>query len=300
MKRLARLGALAVLLSMLGFWAASAQSSIDLVAVDKVGWWTRRPAAQPADTGNFEVAAGVQGDESIAALRVLIHGEVTKATLVLAELDAPLSSVTPGKLQVCTTNVPWLVVDAGKWDDAPKADCGRSIELKREVDAGGTGSWRADVTSLLAAPSLSETSLMILPLADGSAVLPPTYYIKMSAHIEAEGTPDITTPAVKPVAVASPSSPSSPSRPAVSPSRPATPGITPSPAATAAPGPTPTPTSTVGTTPTSQPRRFAVASSHTPSKPWGKLVLLIPLAAIFGAAYAGAQRYVAERRLTIS
>jgi len=291
MKRLAQFTVLAFLLGMLGFWVASAQSSVELISVDKAGWWTRRPAAQPAGGGTFEVAAGVQGEESVAALRVLIHGEITKATLVLAELDAPLAPVNPGALQVCTTNVPWLYVDGGKYDDAPKPDCSHAIPLTRQADPTGVGSWTADVTPLLAVPALSETSLMIVPVIDKTAVVPPTYYIKMSARVVAEGTPDITSPAV----VAAPPPPAS--SPAATPTAPRPSA---SPAATPTATPAATPDTTATTTPTSQPRRFAPVSSHAPSKPWGKLVVLIPLAAIFGAAYVAAQRYATDRSLVKS
>jgi hypothetical protein len=283
MKRLARFSMLAALLAMMGWWAASAQSTVDLVAIDKAGWWTRRPAAQPVGPGNFEVAAGVQGEESIAALRVLIHGEITKATLVLAELDAPLAPVAPGALQVCTTSVPWLYVDGGAYADAPKADCSHAIPLTRQVDASGVGSWTADVTQPVGG-ARSETTLMILPVIDSTAVVPPTYFIKMSAHVAAEGTPDVKAPAV----VAAPP----PVSPAVN--RPSAPRPTATPAPTAA-APAAAPATTATTTPTSQPRRFAPVSSNAPSKPWGKLVLLIPLATIFGAAYTAAQRYATDR-----
>ena len=191
MRRFKRIAALAVLVGFVGLWAAFAQSVPDLTSVDKVGWWTRRPGAMPTgNPTNFEVAAGVQGDESMAALRVLIRGDVTKATLVMGEADAPFKDVTPGKLRVCTTSDPWLVVDGGAYADAPKPDCSDAVELTRTKDAAGNGSWAGDVTSMLAG-ARSEVTLMVVPSPDPAAVVPSTYYIKFLARVDAEGTPDV-------------------------------------------------------------------------------------------------------------
>ncbi|MEY2422706.1 MAG: hypothetical protein QOI95_2773 [Acidimicrobiaceae bacterium] len=283
MKRLKAAAALAVLLGFIGLWTAFAQSSTDLTLVDKVAWWTRRPAAQPTgNPTNFEVAAGLQGDESVAALRVLIRGDVTKATLVLGEADAPFKDVTPGKLRVCTTNVPWLVVDGGAFADAPAADCSNAVELTRVKDPAGNGSWSGDVTSMLSG-ARSEVTLMVVPSPDKGAVLPAPYWIKFLARVDAEGTPD-----------AQPSStPTPPTSPAVS-ATPAPPRAT-TPTGSLTPATTAPPTTVAVATEAAQPRRFAVASAAKSKKPWGKLALLIPLAALFAALYTGGRKYWAQR-----
>jgi hypothetical protein len=284
MTRLKRVAALAVLLGFAGLWSAFAQSSPDLTIVDKVAWWTKRPGAQPTgNPANFEVAAGVQGDESIAALRILIRGDVTKATLVMGEADAPFKDVTPGKLRVCTTNVPWLVVDGGAFADAPTPDCATAVELTRSKDPNGNGSWSGDVTKFLAGPR-SEVTLMVVPSPDKAAVLPPTYWIKFLARVDAEGTPD-AKPSSTPIAPASPAVTNAPSLPRVTaPTQSVTVATTAPPTTVAAP-----------VEAAAEPRRFAVTTAHHENKPWGKLFLLIPLAAIFAALYTGVRKLYEQR-----
>lgn len=286
MRRIKGSVALAVLLGIVGFWTAFAQSSPDLVSVDKVGWWTRRPGAMAYGNANlFEVAAGVQGDESVAALRVLIRGDITKATLTLAESDAPLAQINPGKLRVCTTSVPWLVTDGGAFADAPKADCSRAVELTRTADVNNVGAWTGDVTAMLAG-ARSETSLMVVPSPDPAAVVPPTYYIKLAARIDAEGTSDAPPPTTPPeVAPVIPSSGGGG-------------GATTLPHVTPATGTTATPvTAPAGgtTTPTTAPKRFALASAPKEVKHWGRLFWLLPLAAIGGALFTGGRKYWEQR-----
>jgi hypothetical protein len=285
MKRFKAMAALAVLLGFAGLWTAFAQSSADLTSVDKVGWWTRRVGAQPTgNPSNFEVAAGAQGDESIAALRILIKGDITKATLVMGEADAPFKDVTPGKLRVCTTSVPWLVVDGGAYADAPKPDCSGAVEMTRVKDPADNGSWSADVTKFVAG-ARSEVTLMVVPSPDPAAVLPAPYWIKFLARVDAEGTPDVQ-PASTPVAAPTvpPSHITSAPAPLVT-----TPtgSITPS---TVAPTPT-----TVATEAAAAPRRFTVATATHEKKPWGKLWVLVPLAAIGAALYTGGRKFWADR-----
>jgi len=287
MKKLKALVALAVLLGFVGLWTAFAQSAApSLTLVDKVGWWTRRPAALPTENpANFEVAEGVQGDESIAALRVLIRGDITRATLVLGEADAPFKDLEEGKLRVCTTAEPWIVVDGGKWDDAPTPDCGAAVELTRTADPAGNGSWAGDVTNYLAG-ARSEVTLMVLPSPDAAVPLPTTYWIKFLARVDAEGTPDLQPPAVPTV----PTAPLAnvPPAPALT-----TPAGTVTPATTAAP-----PTTVAAAAPpvAEPPKRFAVATPRkTPPKPWGKLFILVPLSAIGAALFTGGHKFWAQR-----
>src|SRR5439155_10184489 len=159
---LIRIALLGSIVASYGYWVADADPALQIADVSQVGWWTQRPGAQPVGEGKIEVASSVRGDESVAALRVLVRGEITKATVVLAETDAPLSSVSPGQVRVCTTEQPWLMVDGGKWADAPKADCGRGVELKRTSDPTGAAAWHGDSTSLLPGPR-SQGPMIIIP-----------------------------------------------------------------------------------------------------------------------------------------
>jgi hypothetical protein len=283
MKRFRLLAACAVLLGFVGLWTAFAAGTADLTLVDKVGWWTRRAGAQPTgNPANFEVAAGVQGDESVAALRVLIRGDVTHASLVLGEADAPLKDVVTPKLQVCTTSVPWLVVDGGAFTDAPKADCSGAVELTRTKDPAGNGSWAADVTKFLAG-ARSEVTLMVMPAPDSSAVLPPTWWVKFLARVDADGTPDLQPTTTPSTAVAPPAGNTATG-----------PRVT-APTGTAAPPATAPPTTAAPTQVAAEPRRFAVAAAHHENKPWGKLFVLVPLAAIAAGLVTGGRKYWAQR-----
>jgi hypothetical protein len=283
MKHLKPLAACVVLLGFVGLWTAFAAGTADLTLVDKVGWWTRRAGAQPTgNPANFEVAAGLQGDESVAALRVLIRGDVTKATLVMGEADAPFKDITTPKMQVCTTTVPWIVIDGGAYADAPKPDCSNAVELVRTKDPAGNGSWAADITRFLAG-ARSEVTLMVLPAPDASAVLPPTWWVKFLARVDAEGTPDVPPPTTPKVAVAPPSG-NTPTGPVVT-----------APAGTAAPTATAPPTTAPPAQVAAAPKRFAVASATHANKPWGKLFLLVPLAAIAAGLFTGGRKYWAQR-----
>jgi hypothetical protein len=295
MRVLKRIAILGVLLGFAGMWIAYAEGTTDIAVVDKIGWWTRRPGAQPEkNPNNFEVAAGVQGDESVAALRILIRGTITKATLVMGEADAPLSSITKGQLRVCTTSAPWLVVDGGAFADAPKPDCSHAVELKRTEDAAKIGSWSGDITSMLAG-ARSEVSLMVLTTPDASAVVPPDYYIKLAARIAAEGTPDVqpaSSPVTTPSGSAGNTGATTPrvTTPGRAPTSPTTP-------ATVAPN---TPVTTTAAPATQQataiPPRLTI-STKKEQKKWGKLVLLVPLAAIGAALYAVSRKFWEQRAL---
>lgn len=290
MRRIAHIALLGALLGFVGLWvAAFADTTTDIAVVDKLGWWTRRPGAMAyGNPNNFEVAAGAQGDESIAALRVLIRGTITKATLILAESDAPLASVNPGKLRVCTTSVPWLVVDGGAFAVAPKPDCSAAVELKRTTDAvSGVGTWSGDVTSMLAG-ARSEVTLMVVPSPDAAAVIPATYYIKLAGRVDAQGTPDApTSPLVSP-----------PPPPTVASVTPTAPRVTSPGAVVTAPAAT-TPTTAAAAaasaTPTSTPSRFKLAAQPKEHKHWGRLIWLLPLAAFFAFVYTAGQKLWAQR-----
>jgi hypothetical protein len=200
----------------------------------------------------------------------------------MGEADAPFKDITPGKLRVCTTNVPWIVVDGGAYADAPTPDCSNAVELTRTKDPAGNGSWAGDVTRFLAGVR-SEVTLMVVPSPDPAAVLPAPYWIKFLARVDAEGTPDTPTPT--PVTAAAPTPGAN---------TPAAPRVT-TPTGTPAPATTAPPTTAAPPAVAAPPRRFAVASASHQKKPWGKLFILLPLAAIAAAGYTGGRKYWEQR-----
>ncbi len=279
-------GLVGIMTLLLAFVAIEAHGADDLVKVGNVGWWSKRPAAQPtAGPTSFEVASGIDGDESVAALRLLIYGSVTKATLTITEAPNQATSISVPKLQVCPTDTPWVITTSpGAYADAPKPACDRvALPLTR----ASTGAWTADVTGLLSG-ARSEVSVMVVPAPDSTLPVPPTFFVQFATSlVSADGTLDSPlTPPTVPVAAPPAQSGGSANapRPAVTPAT-ATP-------ATATPATAPTPTTTAA--PPSRLGGVRVASTHKP-KQWGKLVWVLPLSALLALGYARLRRVLLER-----
>jgi hypothetical protein len=285
MKRFARAGLVALLVLLAASWVMDAFATVDITHVAAVGWWSKRPAAQPTPgTNSFEVASGVDGTESVAAMRIVITGAVTKGTLVLVEASNPLTFKP--KLQACPTDTPWVLsASPGKYADAPTPNCASPIALTRD----DKGTWTGDVTALLSGP-FSERSIMIVPAPDKSLPVPPTFFITFaSPRIDAEGTPDVpaaTTSAPAPVTIPAAVVPSGPSGPAP----PSRPPATVAPTTPAAPT-TVAPAAGAPVTPA----RFAVPQTAPKRKPWNKLVWILPLAALVSFGYTFGRKTLAER-----
>jgi hypothetical protein len=133
--------------------------------VTAVGWWSRRPGASPQPAGGFEVARGLGGPESVAAVRVSLSGPVERAVLVLGERDGLLHE--QATVRVCPAADGWSPANPGPFDQAPAADCARQVVLARNV---AQANWTADVTALL--PSGGSASLAVVPGPGGGAVDP--------------------------------------------------------------------------------------------------------------------------------
>jgi hypothetical protein len=227
----------------------------------------------------------------VAAIRVLIYGSVTKATLSISEAPNQATAVSVPKLQACPTSSPWQLPSSpgtpGAYADAPTPQCDQAtIPLARD----DKGTWTGDVTALLAGKR-SEMSLMVVPAPDKTLPVPPTFFVTLAtSRVAADGTPDVTQahvvpPPPPPAATPSVSAPTH--SPSITPSSPAATPITTTPATT----PTTEPTAT------SIPDRLGgtrVNSTHPP-KAWGKLLWIIPLSAIAAMAWARARRVIVER-----
>lgn len=134
-------------------------------AVTGVGWWTRRPGASAQPAGGFEVAVGLDGPESVAAVRVAVGGGLARVVLVLAEREGFLHE--QAVLRVCPAADGWSPANPGPFDRAPAADCSRQVALTRNAIQA---SWTADVSSLL--PPEGTASLAVLPVRGGLALDP--------------------------------------------------------------------------------------------------------------------------------
>jgi hypothetical protein len=151
-----------------------AQESLQTDVVE-VGWWSSRPTALAQPEKGFEVAAGPTGDaQSVAAIRLSIApGTVSSLEVRLHEASALGAEF--GILRVCTTTAPWTPANPGAFEQAPAPDCTAAVNLTRT----GDGFWIGDVASL--APSGGQVSLMIVPLYQPPVPVGPGMTVTISA-----------------------------------------------------------------------------------------------------------------------
>ena len=262
-----------------------------------VGWWTSQPGAAEAPENGFEVAAFAGEPVSVAALRFTVEGSPTSATLTLTEAEG--ATVTPATaLQACTTADPWEPEDPGAMADAPKADCTNGVDLTRDEAAK---TWSGDVGALLAGGSV-----MVVPgeTAGGGAPLDPGFRLQLTeAALAVTAAPDISgSPAFAEPSGGGGSSSFSPS--------PSSSGSFSTPAAPlgsvdAAPPPAPdagtTATTVAGGESSAEGEEVAFegfAEGAAPvggGKPWARLLLLVPLAAVGGLASVYGKKLLAQR-----
>lgn len=277
--------------------ALEANGASDVAKVDKANWWSKRPGAQPTPGAtSFEVASGPDGNESIAVVRVLVFGSVTKGTLVISEAANQTTAVSVPKIQACkTVGYTSLNTSPGPYASAPKPDCSTAVALKRD----DKGNWTGDVTPMLQ-NAVNESDIMVMPAEDKTLPIPPTFFVQFAtSRIEADGTPDATTTTSRPATTsavgASPSGRSStPSGPVSSPSR----VTTASPPTTAAPPPTTAPAPIAQPVPTrigGPPVNVAAKK-----KQWGKLAWIVPVSAAIALGWTFFRKYAIERNLVTS
>ena len=315
MRRLRLLVALVLVALLLAAPGAAGQSG-DTAVITEVGWWSQRPGAAPAPEGGFEVATGVGGDQSVAALAVTTAGSLQSATLVLDEVGGRAQD--SAALQVCPVTRDWVAANPGPFAEAPTFDCDAgSATLGRDAAAAR---WRGDVTSLLAA---GATGLMVVP-AGAAGPLPVTIGFEVrfaGARLEVEaaaevdeatpppsGTPtgdtsstDGGSPASSPpVGQADGSGSFNEASPSAGP--PAALAATPDPhpsdpvpaTEAAAPAVTESLAGGIGASPGALLPADLSAASHG-GAPWARLFALVPLCAAVGAGSAYGRRYVLAR-----
>lgn len=127
--------------------------------VSETGWWSRRAGATAIDDDGFEVAWGVQGAESVAAVR-LAPGAASGTTLLLLEEIGGFSQESAA-IDVCLADPDWEPANPGAFADQPDASCAGAVDAGR--DAAG-GQWVADITTLTAGAT-GEVSLALVPIA---------------------------------------------------------------------------------------------------------------------------------------
>ena len=257
-----------------------------------VGWWTQRPGAAPRTDGGIEVAASLRGDESVAAIRIdELPGGGTPTQLVLTE--AP-STTGIAALKACRATSAWEPADGGAFESQPTADCATAVE----VVSDGAGEWTVDL-----GPLLNGATADVVLLPDPPEVVPglpgigfTIAFTGIDVVTSSGAAPPLPAPVTTAVAVAPRPSPS-PS-PAASPVRPS-------------PVPAGVPTTVAGVgndgsggslgSPVAPgatvPALMFDLASNAEERPWGRLLLLVPLSVAAGFGAAAARNAARERGL---
>jgi len=291
------IGRLSVLVGVIAFVvvASATHAGASTASVIEVGWWTSEPGASPAPAGGFQVANGVQGPQSIAAIRMMKESDPGAVKLQLTPASGAVNADAGAALQICPIVADWKAANPGAAGDAPKYDCATKVDVTK--DAGGT--WSADVSALLSsAAEGAPVSMMVVPAPSAVGSVPVPFQINFSAAA-------VAAPAGTPAGAAQGSSPFSAPQPSSAPSvAGARPSITPStPHPVTAPAPA-APTNTTAppsTAPANQqasaPTVHIATAGRGRGKPWGRLLYLVPLSAIGGLAVALGRKVVSERGL---
>ena len=261
-----------------------------------VGWWTQRPGAAPLGGGQIELASSLRGEESVAAVRIdALPGGATPSRLVLTEAAAPTGDVA---FRACPATSPWEPADGGPFEARPTADCATAVDAV----ADGSGSWTIDLAPLLTDAGTADVVLVpnspeLLPGLGGLGFTVAFSGIDVAAASSATQAP---LPAPVTTAVAAPAVPTPSPSPAASPVRPS-------------PVPAGVPTTVLGvgndgsggslaapvapgaTVPSI---RFDLASDGE-QRPWGRLLLLVPLSAATGIAAAAVRNAELTRSLVL-
>ena len=264
--------------------------------VTAVGWWTDRVLAQEKGEGGIEVARTLDGD-SVAALTIESGGAVSSATITLTEVETGTVRADTAVVDVCDTG-PFVATDAGPIAEAPATECTGGIALTR----GDDGTWTGDITAIVGD---STTFLAVVPgpVPDDATPLDPGFVLEFEAPVVALtlGSVDDGADPVAPVdTIAPPPDFSAPAptdsfdfSPTPSPSF-DSPPIESAPVTTVAP---PVDSSTSESTEIAGPtlNSAPISGGSGDTRPWVRLLLLVPLSA---GAGAGAAAVFGRRRFT--
>jgi hypothetical protein len=192
-----RIAALVLLvLSVATAWVTRTQPALAAGAtVIELGWWTTT-ASTTTPAGGFQVGKTPDGaDSAVAAFRIRVDGEVTKAILILVEGAGGQFKEGAG-IDACPTTAAWTVASGGPIEQAPKAECDSAkVPLTRNPSAG---TWTADLLPLLAGKS-GEVSVVLRPGAV-TTIAPPTPPAVPSPPVVPPLVPVPTAPAPPPEA----------------------------------------------------------------------------------------------------
>ncbi len=260
-----------------GLWAgSSAAAAAGGAAVVDGGWWTSRPGAAANADGSLEVGRTPEGIQSLAAVHVSVPAGSAPVTLTLGTTNGQTTHV----LWVCRTSSAFTATQAGAMAAAPTYGCAGHVVLS----ATATG-FRADITSLVR-PGVTGLAIVAQPDAGSLLPLPYTYVFHAQASSPTPATTTTSPPTTPTTAFPPPTSP-----PTTAPTAPAT---TLPPATTVPPPPTTAPADNTFGPP------LGVNTGDAPSgegKPWGRLLVLVPLCGLAGVGSVYGRRIVASRGL---
>jgi hypothetical protein len=290
-RRLRLLGVLA-LVGLASLWGDPAGADDITGTVQRVGWWTNRLGAQPAvPPAQLEVSFGTdKAPTSVAAIDVAVPvGAVQTLTIQLTELAGTANQL--GHIRVCLAAPGWTAANAGALEQAPAMDCTNAADLTRSLE----GNWLGDIGGLMPNGGTASLGLLLVDDLGTPVTLGATVQVAGITIVGQRGegvAPTDTTPTTVPTDAVDDSF--------LEPS----PGfVPPSGSFESPPMGTPAgggqPTATTGTT-APPPPPLLPASFDDASAPWGRLVLLIPLAVGIGFATVHGRRFLEARGVSFS
>ena len=152
---------------------ARAQGS-EAATVTDVAWWSATPG-QPEPEGGFQVAMDPQGGiTSVAAIKLKVNVKTLASALFVFGEGPTKVSEASADVRLCRgLSSDWSGDNAnpGTLANAPKADCAKSVQLKRD---GTLQSWSGDAANLITGPG--TMTLMVVPGSPTNASFPfPSY-----------------------------------------------------------------------------------------------------------------------------
>jgi hypothetical protein len=274
-----------IVLPMAALAATNATNAVrspnEAVSTSEVGWWTSRPGALPRGPNKLEIAHDLTGNASIAALRFTIAEQPAKVILILNE-ETTAVFASSSALRVCPTAAAWTATDGGALAAAPAGDCAKGqLDLARDATFAR---WTGDIGPLLAANTVDGSAAVVITpvpvktfgLIDVGFVLP---FGSAQVLVPSTGAapPSVTVP-----------TPTTLSSNTGAPRAASTSGTGLAPRPNAAP----VITAVIESTPTTVEAALppVLIGSAGDTKPWGRLLWLVPLSAAGGFLVAGLRR----------
>lgn len=292
--------AAALLAVGLGGWLAPVAEAKSNPPVLETGWWSNRPGAQPMADEGFAIGWSLEQENSAAAVRIDLSG-VLDGTVYLQLHEAGGTAPEQALARVCVTTASWKPANPGAYADLPASSCepGQTIGLGRDAEAL---IWTADITSLVAAASGDTLALVVHPMGkpvtDGVAT---TFPFEVQFDTAAVVVDTAGGPPPDPEGVIAPPSFGTGGDSFVDPGLPApdygsgfeAPGLP------SVGEPTTTVPSSVPTTLDAGSDDADAFGPVTPDsvdgRPWGRLLLLLPISTGIGFAMAAGRRWVLDR-----